>query len=388
MAVASDVALEQLAGEHALFALLVKSSKRQHGAAVYYRKLDVAARHLARACALCGAAGARPQQKIEALNRVQQLLRAAFFELEGLLAQSFFMPFALTGLASSARLATLAAHVAVSVARESLSAQPLDSSWLVGKVAQASAVPRAAPALPTLATRTAAVPSSPTARAGPPELSDTSDEDDLGAPLPPRTSSGMAAQPLLAPAHETGLTDSRIVGGGRLAECEPMEVELAAGPLDGDAIPTASAARGAHEVLDAAPTSALTTSEDEDDECALVVQGAVRHSPEGTLACASAVHGDNEVLELSQSGSESESGEDWQPGQRVSPATLARGPAGPPGRRGSLLRLVSRTRSRASVHAYARLLSGSSHLGRPGVGPRGTVSVNVRARGIGSEVIQ
>lgn len=114
-----ETILAELAKERAIFALLLRSSRRQHGKTVYFRKLDIAHRHLARTCASCVAESAQEPsaQQVEAFDRVQELLRAAFCEIESLLAQSYFMPFALTALASIARLATLSAHAAISVAQ-------------------------------------------------------------------------------------------------------------------------------------------------------------------------------------------------------------------------------------------------------------------------------
>jgi hypothetical protein len=138
-------ALHELRRERDVFNLLLKCSKRQHGATLYYRKLSIAARHLSRAHASVGDAAVEPALAVASLNQTQSLLRAAFVEVECLLAQSYFMPFALAALASTARLATLSAHVALSAARrsgmEGASVQP--ASWLVGSSAAAASRPGA-----------------------------------------------------------------------------------------------------------------------------------------------------------------------------------------------------------------------------------------------------
>ncbi|KAG8468500.1 hypothetical protein KFE25_013583 [Diacronema lutheri] len=176
--------MKSLATERAIYELLLKSSKRQHGRTLYFRKLDIAARHLARAHEVCdGRATVPARSQVASFNRVQQLLRAAFCEVEALLAQSYFMPFAITALASTARLATLSAHAAAALVGGLDSAHcALDpASWAVTWTMERAVLPARALS-PAVHSALARHPP-PSVEDGAAARHDGVDGDDIGAPV-------------------------------------------------------------------------------------------------------------------------------------------------------------------------------------------------------------
>lgn len=133
---AAAEAVAALRHEHDIFTALLSCSKRQHGPALYFRKLDLARRQLSRALALspppdATAAGtAAIELMLPTLQRAQALMRAAFCEVEDLLAQSYFMPFALVSLACVSRLVTLCACLEQTLAPAAATAAAADSTAL------------------------------------------------------------------------------------------------------------------------------------------------------------------------------------------------------------------------------------------------------------------
>ena len=95
--------VRSLRSEHALLARILKAHKLQHGRAPYYHQLRGALKRLVAADESCAPAAIEladgPAAACVAIERALNSIPAPWLKLRHLLAQTYFMPFALAGLA-------------------------------------------------------------------------------------------------------------------------------------------------------------------------------------------------------------------------------------------------------------------------------------------------
>ena len=132
--------VRSLRSEHALLARILKAHKLQHGRAPYYHQLRGALKRLVAADERCAPAAIEladgPAAACVAIERALNAIPGPWLKLRHLLAQTYFMPFALAGLAVLSRSATLLAslHSSLGGARKATAplllalAQPLEKT--------------------------------------------------------------------------------------------------------------------------------------------------------------------------------------------------------------------------------------------------------------------